>query len=220
MSQGTRERLLLTAMHLYGERGTHSVSLRAISAAAGSKNSAAMHYHFKNKQGIIEALVAFIFEHLNQIGREQKLYQRIEKGVSLNEAIRLCLLPLSELARRFPWGNDAIKLMARLMHEADFDTGQAMARHSQRFYRDVDRYLARHLPGLDAETRQLRMMFVADNIFHGFAEKASLQHTPLGDLSDIAENALLNQLVDYLAGGLQAEVNLQNTGEQHERAAL
>ena len=53
----TRQRLLLTALHLYAEEGLAAVSLRRISADAGSRNSAAMHYHFSNKAGVIQALV-------------------------------------------------------------------------------------------------------------------------------------------------------------------
>ena len=57
---GTRQLLLLTAMHLYATEGLHAVSLRRISAEAGSKNSAAMHYHFQNNIGVVQALVELI----------------------------------------------------------------------------------------------------------------------------------------------------------------
>ena len=53
----TRQRLLLTALHLYDREGLHAVSLRRISTEAGSRNSAAMHYHFDNKLGVIQALL-------------------------------------------------------------------------------------------------------------------------------------------------------------------
>ena len=59
-SAGTRQRLLLTALHLYAAEGLHAVSLRRISTEAGSKNSAAMHYHFQNKLGVVQALVELI----------------------------------------------------------------------------------------------------------------------------------------------------------------
>ena len=36
------------------------MSLRRISTEAGSKNSAAMHYHFHNKLGVVQALVDMI----------------------------------------------------------------------------------------------------------------------------------------------------------------
>jgi hypothetical protein len=47
-------------------------------------------------------------------------------------------------------------------------------------------------------------MFMSTNVFHGVAEAAWLTHTPLGDLSHFDEDTLLDHLVDYLIGGLQA----------------
>jgi AcrR family transcriptional regulator len=115
MSEGTREKLLLNAMQLYGSQGIHAVSLRSISTQAGSRNSAAMHYHFKDKLGVIDALVGYIFDHLNSIGREQELYAQVQSGVELQEAIKLCLMPLSELRASHPLGYDALQLLSRLM---------------------------------------------------------------------------------------------------------
>ena len=41
-------------------------------------------------------------------------------------------------------------------------------------------------------------------VFHGAAEVASLAHTPLGDMSHLDPDTLLDELVDYLIGGLRA----------------
>ena len=66
----TRQRLLLTALHLYAQEGLDAVSLRRISADAGSRNSAAMHYHFSNKLGVIQALVEMIAGELADIAKQ------------------------------------------------------------------------------------------------------------------------------------------------------
>lgn len=219
VSEGTREKLLLTALRLYARQGIHEVSLRAIGTAAGSRNSAAVHYHFKNKAGVINALVGFIFTHLNEIGREQQLYRKAQNTDAIDQSIKLCLLPLAEMTHRHTWGNDAIRLLARLLAENSEEYSTITLQHSRAFYQTADGYLARLLPHLDTQTRQLRMMFMAVTIFHGFAEVASLQHTPLGDLSKIDDKSLLNQLVNYLAGGLQAPA-YPTTGDTHERTAL
>ena len=220
VSEGTREKLLLAAMRLYARQGIHEVSLRAIGTAAGSRNSAAAHYHFKNKAGVLDALVAYIFAHINEIGTEQQLYHKAESAVTVEAAIKLCLLPLVEITHRYPWGMDAIRFLSRLMAESRGEYSTIAIAHTRAFYRAADGYLARHLPQLDTQTRQLRMMFMAVNIFHGFAEIASLQHTPLGDLSHIDEERLLNQLTNYLAGGLQVPAPVSTTGDTHERTAL
>ena len=66
------------------------------------------------------------------------------------------------------------------------------------------RRLAQLLPDLPADIRRLRLMFMSTNVFHGVAEVASLAHTPLGDMSHFDNETLLDHLVDYLIGGLQA----------------
>lgn len=51
-----RERILATAERLIAEQGA-AVSLREVAAAAGQKNTSAVHYHFGNRDRLIEAIV-------------------------------------------------------------------------------------------------------------------------------------------------------------------
>ena len=51
----TKQRILDAAESLFAEQGVGATSLRAIIGAAGV-NSAAIHYHFGSKEGLIEAL--------------------------------------------------------------------------------------------------------------------------------------------------------------------
>ncbi len=91
----TRQKLLLTAMRLYAREGLHGVSLRSISAAAGSKNSAAMHYHFSNRAGVIAALINMIAQELQVIS--DKIRGEASDQPSLREAFRNTVRPLTEL---------------------------------------------------------------------------------------------------------------------------
>jgi len=51
-----RSRILLAAERLIAEQGV-AVSLREVAAAAGQKNTSAVHYHFGSRDGLIEAVV-------------------------------------------------------------------------------------------------------------------------------------------------------------------
>jgi len=199
---GTRQRLLLTALRLYAQEGLHAVSLRRISAAAGSKNSAAMHYHFANKLGVIEALVSMIAKQVNESAK--KIRQLPSKKPSLRGRFRDTLRPLAQLPLEQAWGADAIRFMSRLMTENDPKISSAINRVYQPFWHRVDHDLSSLVPDLPAEIRQLRLMFMSVNVFHGMAEVASLAHTPLGDMSHFSDESLLDHLVDYLIGGLVA----------------
>lgn len=45
------------AERLFAERGSHDVSLREVAAAAGQGNHSAVLYHFKDKRGLIDAIL-------------------------------------------------------------------------------------------------------------------------------------------------------------------
>lgn len=198
----TRQRLLLTALRLYAREGLHAVSLRRISAEAGSKNSAAMHYHFHNKLGVVQALVELITRELTRI--DTQLREQQPAARSLREACRSTLLPLVQLPVRQDWGADGVNFLSRLVSENDADIAAVVNAIYAPFWQRLDKALAQQLPELPAPVRQLRLMFMTTNVLHGVAEAAWLTHTPLGDMSHFDEDTLLDHLVDYLIGGLQA----------------
>ena len=198
----TRQRLLLTALHLYAAEGLHAVSLRRISTEAGSKNSAAMHYHFHNKLGVVEALVKMISRELGLIAMALREEQSRERD--LRSACRNTLQPLVALPDRQPWGGDAVRFLSRLVNENDEDMAAMVNDLLSPFWQRLDRALQKQLPDLPTPVRRLRLMFITSNVVHGVAEVGWLEHTPLGDLSDFPEEELLDHLVDYLVGGLQA----------------
>lgn len=204
-SLDTRNRLLFTALRLYAREGIESVSLRRISAAAGSKNSAAMHYHFTNKLGILEALVEMIARELLQIDTTLQLENGPPK--SLHEACFGTVKPLAVLARTRPWGYDALRFMSLIVSENKKEVADIVKRIYETFWNRVDTGLARLLPDLPPDIRRLRLMFMSVNVIHGVASAGLLAYTPLGDLSHFDDDALLNQLVDYMTAGLQAPIS-------------
>jgi len=68
-----REALILKAQELFAQKGIDAVSLNEINKAAGQKNTSAMHYHFGNKQGLIDAI---IYEHYASI--DEDINQRLD----------------------------------------------------------------------------------------------------------------------------------------------
>jgi AcrR family transcriptional regulator len=198
----TRDRLLLTALHLYATEGLHAVSLRRISTEAGSKNSAAMHYHFQNKLGVVQALVKLIARELQHIATGLRAEQAPKR--LLRSVCRDTLRPLVLLSTRQPWGADGVQFLSRLVSENDADIAEMVNTMFAPFWQRVDSALEAQLPDLPAPVRRLRIMFMTTNVLHCVAEVGWLTHTPLGDLSDFDQHALLDHLVDFLIGGLQA----------------
>ena len=189
-------------MRLYAREGLHGVSLRSISAAAGSKNSAAMHYHFRNRAGVIAALINMIAQELQVIS--DKIREEASDQPTLREAFRTTVRPLTQLPVTQPWGADAIRFMSKAIAENDPEIAAVINPVYGAFWQRIDNKLAKLVPELPPEVRKLRLMFMSVNAFHGVAEVASLAHTPLGDLSHFNNDELLDHLVDYLIGGLKA----------------
>ncbi|MFT4518323.1 MAG: AcrR family transcriptional regulator [Halioglobus sp.] len=206
----TRERLLLTALHLYAVEGLHAVSLRRISSEAGSKNSAAMHYHFENKMGVIKALMKLVTGELVRIDASLRAQRNLPGAIktdaqrSLREATRDTIQPLIQLPTEQVWGMDAVHFLSRLVSENDKDIADMVNTLSAPFWQRIDKALATQLTELPKPLRRLRVMFMTTNVLHGVAEVDWLRHTPLGDISHFDDDTLLDHLVDYLIGGLQA----------------
>ena len=56
-TESTRELLIKTAEKLFGDFGIDAVGLRAICEAAGQKNNNAVQYHFRDKLGLLDAIL-------------------------------------------------------------------------------------------------------------------------------------------------------------------
>lgn len=205
-NRDTRERLLVTALNLYAKEGLHGVSLRRIAVEAGSKNSAAMHYHFDNKLGVIRALVKMIARELTRLDTELRAEARTEKETrpALQAGFRQTLLPLLRLTDSQPWGADAVHFLSRLVSDGDEEIAAMINEVYAPFWRHTDKALASEFPGLPTPVRQLRLLFMTTTVIHGVAEADWLRYPPLGDASNVDPEELLDHLVDYLIGGLKA----------------
>jgi AcrR family transcriptional regulator len=92
----TRERLLDAAERLFAERGD-GVSLREINSAAGGRNNAALHYHFRNREGLLRAIAD---RHLPVItARQLELFEAAERqgrGGDLRSMVEVIVRPSAE----------------------------------------------------------------------------------------------------------------------------
>lgn len=52
----TKKKLIITSERLFGKMGIEGTSLREIAAQSGQGNTNAVRYHFKSKEGLIEAI--------------------------------------------------------------------------------------------------------------------------------------------------------------------
>ena len=78
-TEDTRLRILMTAMAMFSEDGIDAVTLRSINTSAGCSNTGAVHYHFCNKDGLIQAIIDFL---------QKKIWPMLRNMVQISFASR------------------------------------------------------------------------------------------------------------------------------------
>ncbi len=197
-SEHTRSKLVLAAIELFGEQGFHGPSLRRIGLAAGQKNTAAVHYHFTDREGVSRACLEFILDQLtaSTVDAEQWLPRPAVQMSPLAVTLYEFYLPTLTLPERHPgWGRHGIRFLARVMH----GESAMLSLHLEAFaQQDVTRFvetLSPLLPHLSAQT--LRMRYDLSRL--------TLMSAMLG-LDHDNTNAL-HALMDYVMGGLVASAS-------------
>jgi AcrR family transcriptional regulator len=111
----TRQHLLDVAERLFGERGYQAVSLREIRIAAGARNTAAMQFHFGDRDGLVDALMA---RHMPRIAEiQQRLYDRMIAEGREQDARSLVEVLVRPAAEYLTWGRAErswVKVMGEL----------------------------------------------------------------------------------------------------------
>jgi AcrR family transcriptional regulator len=193
-----RARLLDATERLIGEHGVDGVSVRAINAAAES-NSAAAHYHFGSKEGLVaaalerrmEGLAADRFEMLAPLERLRRPPVR-----GLVEALVVPLVRLCETRD----GRHYVRFLATLARSDEPWRRLAAEAFAPQWAR-VEPVLDRALPDQPAALRRFRFSVAAATLMDvlGDPERHLVDQT--GEPIDVP---LVRALIDLITGVLAA----------------
>lgn len=207
----TKQNLILSALELFAEQGIDAVSMRTINAAAGARNASAVHYHFGNKFGIIEAIISFIKAELDahRLPALEALEGRVAAGETptTREIMWAALKPYDALSRTPGYGRCAIRFLARIQTDMNAEIQDALKRDPHHIAQRFDALLARALPDLPTEIRQSRYLYCWTLMVQSFAGTGSWRDTTFGNLRAASGDAALLRFFDYLVGGLEAPVS-------------
>ena len=117
----TKTKIIETAERLFAEKGINNVSTREIAREAGQKNHSALHYHFGDKESLLDALLDYRLIPLDN-RRKILLNEAVLKSKSLNlrELITVLITPLAERALDPKKDNYILKIMGELLTSADW----------------------------------------------------------------------------------------------------
>jgi len=193
----TQCKILDTAERLFGNQGYAGTSLRQIIAEAGV-NLAAIHYHFGNKEELLDQLVVQKVSPVN--AERMALLDRYEAEagsgpVPLEKLLRAFLEPPMARVNESP---GFAKLMGRLYGE-----GLMPAIAEKHFHPLLTRFLAafsRALPRLSPQEILARLHFVVGAMAHTmlFVLQAKLPDQQISADGGV----LLRELLAFAAGGL------------------
>lgn len=113
-SAKTRDLLIETALTLYGERSIDAVSLREITAAAGQKNPNALQYHFRDRDGLLQAIID---KHAPLVAEFRSAYvsdDEASHSAPAEKAARTLVLPIVQYLKASPSGVSFVKVVSQI----------------------------------------------------------------------------------------------------------
>lgn len=202
----TKRNLILSALELFARDGIDAVSMRTINNAAGTKNASAVHYHFGNKLGIIEAIIDFIKAELdaNRVDRLAALERRIDDGENptCREIMWAAFTPYFELFQTPDYGRDALRFLARLQVDLSPEIQEILHRDPQNIFARFDALLAGALEKLPDDIRRVRYIYFWTLVVHGLSGHNIFLNTRWGDLTVDDDEAAV-RFFDFIVGGME-----------------
>ncbi len=203
----TKESILDAAARLFAERGFDAASLRAITAAAGV-NLAAVNYHFRSKDRLLDALFARGMQALNRKRVAMLEAFEAESGalpVPVDRLVRAVIEPMFDAEVCGGRDGRAFGLLLGRMYAAPDarldrimlgDIGQVAERFEPAFRRS--------LPGVPPEDLYWRAFFAIGAAAHTLASCGLIEAVSQGRCDPQDRPAALEKLVAFITAGLKA----------------
>jgi AcrR family transcriptional regulator len=195
MEHTTKQRLLDTAEELFADFGFASVSIRQIVAKAGA-NLAAVHYHFKSKDALLDSVVMRKATPVNE--ERLAMLTRFEeeaggRPVAVEHILEAMIVPTFAVAERAP---HMVRLMGRI--HAEGIMARLMRTHFQPLVLRFRGALQKSLPALSQEELLYRIEFCVGALVAGLNGAAH------EGLTAQKRELLVARLVAFLAAALRA----------------
>ena len=202
----TKQRILDAAERLFAENGIAGTSLRMIIADAGV-NLAAIHYHFQNKEVLLDAVLNRRMTPLNE--KRLALLDAAEEAagdgpLDLDAVIHAFVAPT--IHYRFDPKNPGIQHFARMMARILAETGGNFPQLAKKnFPVLVQRFQSafqRAMPGLEQEQIMLRIFFsvgVMAFTLLNFQEEQFGFHR-------LSPDQLIREMVNYMSSGFRSAI--------------
>jgi len=203
----TKQRILDAAEQMFAEHGFDGASLRSITGAAGV-NLAAVNYHFKSKEALVQAVLARKLGPINR--RRMELLDAYEaeagsKPVALEKLLYAMIGPMllmdtapASAGMRFG------TVMGRVYLERDVKLQRLLIEELRDVIRRVVGAIRRTLPGLPPQELYWRLFFTIGAVSHTLAASDMLTLISGGACEPSDPESTLERLVAYVVPAFRA----------------
>jgi AcrR family transcriptional regulator len=202
----TTERILDSAERLFADHGFEGTSIRDIVDSA-KVNLAAIHYHFRSKEALLEAVLTRRISIVNDARLER--LEAAEAAAaphspSVDEILLAFIAPTVEFAQRNESGATFVQLMSRMFTEPRFSLTNFLGR---KFGETIYRFssaLVRALPQIPREVVLWRAFFTIGAMHHLLCSTNKIDLLDKGLRKATSDAEMSRYLVEFSVAGMCA----------------
>lgn len=199
------QRILDAAERLFAANGLHATSTRLILRESGHLNQSALGYHFGDRLRLVAALLDRRNGVINDLRHRQldalAAQGRDQDAAALVEAL---VRSVTDVVRQAPWGHDFVLVSVQVLLDPRLAQIEALLDASRRSaYARAVGLLRLALPALPEHTFDTRIRMLGLGLGTNLS-KWLRAHGPVMEANLAGYDALVDQLIDFLTGGLLA----------------
>jgi AcrR family transcriptional regulator len=206
-AEPTRVALVSAAERLFSRNGIERVSLREVSRASGARNTVALQYHFKDRHGVVRAVVT---KHFPEVDRQRHLMlDAYEAGATgdIRQLSAALVLPLAAKLTDPDGGPEYLQINAELLNRLR----TPMELGSRGVPDSIERWRVMVGPFLGPDATRLHRRFTAIR-FSAVELGLRAKSAPHKD-----DRLFISQLIDQVAALLLTPVSPQTAALALER---
>jgi len=202
----TTERILNAAERLFADHGFEGTSIRDIVDSA-KVNLAAIHYHFRSKEALLEAVLTRRISLVND-ARIERLEAAetaaAPRSPSVEEVLRALIVPVVEFAQRDESGATFVQLMSRMFTEPRFSLTNFLGRQFGETIARFSNALVRALPQIPREIVLWRAFFTIGAMHHLLCSAKKIDLLDKGLRRSTTDADLTEYLIQFSVAGMCA----------------
>lgn len=201
-----RRALVAAGERLFAERGIRGVSLREINKAAGQRNSSALHYHFRSRDGLLQAILV---PHVEAIrARRIELIDALPSGsaADIRAAAAVLVVPLTTPLERGRSGLAFARILPQILTDPTRPAAEIPSFVGDTARDQAYELLVPHCAGLPDAILVERFAVAQLQVVHAVADRARLP-AGRGDRRPSPTGLFVANLVDMFVGSMSGPVS-------------